>query len=289
MPASAASTIASRNSGTLTPVDPAEWIVNVAQQAADRSADPRPPRTRRTAAVATTSAALLAIAGMGASWSAHRIQDDLAGRARAALTTFGVPDTVQVRYDGLDAVLTGTVQHPQQAADAIGAVVSVSGTRHVTSNVTLAAGARGQVAPAPTPSPGDTTGTAGGPGTPTLTPGRPGDPQLPAGKIGFATNDAALSAEARTYLDQVVTFLLAHPDLKLAIRGHSDNSGPDEVNWSLSKRRADAVVAYLVGRQVPAARLRPTAFAATVPVASNDTPDGRAANRRVELAIEESH
>jgi outer membrane protein OmpA-like peptidoglycan-associated protein len=256
--------------------------VNVAEQAANWVGVGRPSRLRRATPVVAVSSTILALAVVGATWAGHGIEGDLRARAGTALAAYGLPATVKVHYHGLDAILTGTVQHPQQAADAIGAVVSVSGTRHVRSEVTLAGGSYlGQLAPLPDPSPSPT-------GTATTTPGGSAGQPLPAGKITFATNNAALSAAAKAYLAQVATVLLADPGLQLAVRGHSDNSGPDEKNWALSKRRADAVVAYLVSKAVPAARLHPAAFAATLPVASNGTPDGRAANRRVELAIEES-
>jgi outer membrane protein OmpA-like peptidoglycan-associated protein len=271
--------------------------VNVAEQPADGSVAPGPPsRIRAFLPLIAVSGGLLVLTVGTATWTTHRIEDDLTARSRQALASFGVPDTVKVRYEGLDAFLAGTVQHPQEAADAIGAVVGVNGTRHVTSDVTMATDAGPDVLPpAPTttpsgrPSPAQGSGQGSTPQASATTGAPTNGPQLPAGKILFATSNATLSAEAEAYLDQVSTFLLANPQVRLAVRGHSDNSGPDEVNWALSKQRAEAVVAYLVSRQVPGTRLHPAAFAATVPVASNDTPDGRAANRRVELAIEESH
>lgn len=226
------------------------------------------------------SLAILAVVMGAASWSARRIQNDLVVRGRTALAAAGVPGTVRVQYDGLDVVLSGAVTHPQQAADAIGAVIGVTGTRHVTSRLSMLTDPG-----APLPFEPGTGGTV--PQIPP--PDTPGTGlRLPPGKITFATNDAQLSAAARTYLDQVVTFLTEHPQVRLAVRGHSDNSGTDEINWMLSRQRAAAVVAYLVSREVAARRLHPAAFAATSPVASNDTPDGRATNRRVELAIEEN-
>jgi outer membrane protein OmpA-like peptidoglycan-associated protein len=259
--------------------------VNVAQQAADE-----PPVRGHSGAKRTLSLLLAATAvfvvliGVAAWRSAQRIQDDLATRSRTALASYGLPGTVTVRYDGLDAVLTGTVTHPQEAADAIGAVISVSGTRHVTSRLSM-----GNSADTGTDTGTPVSPTLGStPATPSATPSIPG-PQFLPGKIIFATNDARLSAVAKAHLDQVAAYLTDHPQVRLTVRGHSDNSGTDEINWALSKQRAVAVVAYLVHRHVAADRLRPAAFAATSPVASNDTPDGRAANRRVEFAIEEGH
>lgn len=220
---------------------------------------------------------------VGSLWATRQIEHTLAARSQAALRSAGIPATVA--YHGLDAVLTGTVAEPGQAADAIGTVVHVPGTRHVTSRLTYSTA----VAPPPAPVGAPAHPTAGpAPATPTPagTPGAPGVPELPPGSIMFASNDATLPAAARTYLDDVAAVLRSDPQLRLAVHGHSDNSGTDEINWALSRQRAIVVVDYLVSRQIPADRLRTEAFAATSPVASNHTPEGRAANRRVELAIE---
>lgn len=216
----------------------------------------------------------------GAFWSTHRIQNDLTTRAQAALALVDLP--VTVRYHGLDAVLTGSVAQAQDGADAIGTVMSVSGTRHVTSQLTVVSG--GDLSPAPVPQPNTDSPQ------PNTTPnGTGGDATaMPSGKITFDMNDATLSDTTKAYLDRVASYLLDHPQVVVAVRGHSDSSGPDDFNWAISKHRAAAVVAYLVAHQVPEQRLHPAAFAATSPVASNDTPDGRAANRRVELVPEET-
>lgn len=241
----------------------------------DRETQGDHPRTahgavRRNLPVAITIATLI---GAGSLWAAMRIEDDLTTRSQAALLAAGIP--ARVHFQGLDAVLSGTVADAGQAAEAIGVVAGVTGTRHVTSRLSLAAGA----APTPPAEAGDAAGTTS-PATPTA--------QLPRGSITFATGSATLSAPAMAYLDTVAAFLHANTELRIAVRGHADTVGPDELNWTLSKRRAEAAARYLEAQQVPDVRLHVEAFAATSPVASNDTSEGRAANRRVELAIEET-
>ncbi len=87
-------------------------------------------------------------------------------------------------------------------------------------------------------------------------------------------------------LDLVAEALRTHPEIKrLEVAGHTDNQGTREVNLDLSRRRAAAVVAYLVGKGVAAARLGSNGYGPDKPVASNDTEDGRAANRRVQFNI----
>ena len=74
------------------------------------------------------------------------------------------------------------------------------------------------------------------------------------------------------------------PALKLHVVGHADAVGPLDANVGLSRRRAEAVVKELTGRKgIAAARLRPDGVGPLVPLASNDTDEGRAKNRRVDL------
>jgi outer membrane protein OmpA-like peptidoglycan-associated protein len=232
----------------------------------------------RAAVGVGTGLALLALIGGGALWTATRAQNDLTARARAALAAAGISATVT--YHGLDAVLTGSVARPREAAQALGLVAEVSGTRLVTSQLNIGTG--GDAAPG-AGSPSDTT-TSPGPGASTSA----SAPALPPGTLTFDTGDATLTAAEKAYLDTVATFLTDHPELRLAVAGHSDGVGVDELNLPLSRRRAANVAGYLDSRGVAAARLRILAFGATAPVASNSTPEGRAANRRVQLTIEEA-
>lgn len=74
-----------------------------------------------------------------------------------------------------------------------------------------------------------------------------------------------------------------HADLKLTIEGHTDNVGNAASNQSLSEKRAAAVVAYLSAQGIDAGRLSAKGLGATKPADTNDTPEGRQNNRRVEL------
>jgi len=73
--------------------------------------------------------------------------------------------------------------------------------------------------------------------------------------------------------------------LKLSVEGHTDNIGSEEQNQKLSQERAAAIIAAVTAQGIAAERLSPTGFGATKPIAPNDTSEGRAKNRRVELAI----
>ena len=84
----------------------------------------------------------------------------------------------------------------------------------------------------------------------------------------------------------MVQLLADYPDLKLLIRGHTDNVGKPEANVQLSKARAQAVKDYLVGKGVKAERLRVEGRGPDEPVADNKTFAGRAKNRRIEFKLD---
>ena len=79
--------------------------------------------------------------------------------------------------------------------------------------------------------------------------------------------------------------MLAYPGLHLDVEGHTDSVGGDEYNQALSERRAAAVRDYLVQQGIAAESIASRGFGKTQPVASNDTPEGRQQNRRVELVL----
>jgi len=102
--------------------------------------------------------------------------------------------------------------------------------------------------------------------------------------VYFDTAKADVKPESDAALSEIAQLLKRDPKLKLYVVGHTDNQGTFESNLDLSTRRANAVVQVLTSKHgVAAARLRPHGDGATAPVASNDSEEGRAKNRRVEL------
>ncbi|HTS10979.1 MAG TPA: OmpA family protein [Candidatus Limnocylindrales bacterium] len=101
----------------------------------------------------------------------------------------------------------------------------------------------------------------------------------------FDTASYTLRPAAREKLAKISGVVLAHPGLTLQIEGHTDSVGSDDYNQDLSERRAGAVRDYLVDQGVAASSVTARAFGKTQPIASNDTPDGRQKNRRVELVV----
>ncbi|HYI13539.1 MAG TPA: OmpA family protein [Thermoanaerobaculia bacterium] len=101
----------------------------------------------------------------------------------------------------------------------------------------------------------------------------------------FDSGKAALKTGARTTLARIADQLRVNADTRVAVEGHTDSVGTDELNQGLSERRAAAVRDYLVSRGVPADRIGMTGLGESSPIATNDTPAGRQQNRRVELVI----
>jgi outer membrane protein OmpA-like peptidoglycan-associated protein len=101
--------------------------------------------------------------------------------------------------------------------------------------------------------------------------------------INFDSDSDVIKDESKPTLDRIAALLKAKPDWKLTIEGHTDSTATAEHNLQLSKRRAEAVKAYLQSAGIDGARLKAVGLGATKPVASNDTGTGRAQNRRVEL------
>jgi OmpA-OmpF porin, OOP family len=102
--------------------------------------------------------------------------------------------------------------------------------------------------------------------------------------IYFDSDKAVLKPESEATLMQIQKLLTAQISLKLEIQGHTDNAGTRPHNDTLSEARSAAVKAWLAAHGIDSARLSAKGYADTSPVAKNDTPQGRALNRRVELA-----
>ncbi len=101
----------------------------------------------------------------------------------------------------------------------------------------------------------------------------------------FDTAKYTLRPAAREKLAKISGIVLAHPGLKLGVEGHTDNVGSEQYNQLLSEQRAAGVLEFLVQQGIPEASVTSRGFGKTQPVATNDTPEGRAKNRRVELVV----
>jgi OmpA-OmpF porin, OOP family len=103
--------------------------------------------------------------------------------------------------------------------------------------------------------------------------------------VNFEVNSARLTANAKVILNQVADSLSANPALKVEIGGHTDSQGSDAFNQKLSERRANSVKDYLVARGIDSGRLSTKGYGESQPVDTNETPEGRELNRRVEMKV----
>jgi len=101
--------------------------------------------------------------------------------------------------------------------------------------------------------------------------------------VNFETGRSVLTPESHAILDEVATSLLAQPEVRVEIGGHTDNTGSRAINERLSLERAQAVKAYLAQKGVAPGRMEVRGYGPDRPIATNATAEGRARNRRVEL------
>jgi len=104
--------------------------------------------------------------------------------------------------------------------------------------------------------------------------------------VHFDFDKSTIRSDAVPVLDEAVEILKAEGVVAVIVEGHTDSVGTDAYNQKLSQRRAEAVRKYLVEHGIPSNRISTEGFGESRPVASNDTADGRAQNRRVELHVE---
>jgi len=101
----------------------------------------------------------------------------------------------------------------------------------------------------------------------------------------FDVNSSNLKQASKDNLNNMATILQKYADTNIVLEGHTDNTGSDAYNLELSKKRANSVYAYLTGLEVESGRFTVNGFGEAQPIADNTTDVGRAANRRVEVAI----
>ena len=224
-------------------------------------------------------------AGFG--WS---ISNATLHHAEEALETAGIAG-VDVSNDYRDVTLSGPCRLKDAALGEVSAAPLVQTVVYV---VPVIEGS----APTPAPSPSATPAPS-----PSATPAPSPSADLAAAmalleetlsghsRLGFAFESAALSPGAASALDSLADVfgaaLAEDPGLRLVVAGHTDSVGERAYNVRLSDARANAVLDYLASRGIPADALVASGYGEARPIADNGTAAGRAANRRVELTIQE--
>lgn len=106
-----------------------------------------------------------------------------------------------------------------------------------------------------------------------------------ASGILFSTGSADLQAEGKANIEKMTKILQKYPDTNIVVEGHTDADGTEEFNQKLSEKRAASVSQYAQGLGVTAERFSAMGYGESMPVGDNSTPEGKQANRRVEIAI----
>jgi OOP family OmpA-OmpF porin len=108
---------------------------------------------------------------------------------------------------------------------------------------------------------------------------------LGKGSIRFESGRAVIDPDSAGLLDRLIETALRCPAANIEIAGHTDGDGEDAYNQALSEKRAQSVVDYLVKAGLPADRFTAAGYGSTQPIASNDTDEGKAQNRRIEFVV----
>lgn len=103
--------------------------------------------------------------------------------------------------------------------------------------------------------------------------------------VYFDTNKSDVKGTSATTLDKLAGIFKEYPKSVILVEGHTDSAGPEDYNWNLSQQRAESVTNYLVGKGISGGRFTTKWYGETQPRATNETSEGKAKNRRVELAI----
>jgi outer membrane protein OmpA-like peptidoglycan-associated protein len=103
--------------------------------------------------------------------------------------------------------------------------------------------------------------------------------------VRFDTNKSTLTTQAKLNLDKLVPVFTEYADTNIEIFGYTDSTGSPEYNLTLSQKRAESVKNYLTSKGLLSSRFKTNGLGIANPIATNDTPEGRTQNRRVEFAI----
>lgn len=211
---------------------------------------------------------------------------DIAGLGGLFSAAVGIPD-FSLKLDGGTATLTGVAPAEPVKESAETYAKTAFPDVNVVNNIEVS----GASPPASSPPPSATAGQAP-PSAPAPAPGGGACATLQADITGllktpitFVTNGATLAAASQRLVGQIADKVTGCPDAKLSVTGHTDGTGNDAINTPLSASRAKAVADALVADGVPAANVTSNGVGASAPIASDNTAEGRAQNRRVEITV----
>jgi len=192
----------------------------------------------------------------------ERIPKSIFNNAQAAINSSGVKGAL-LSVDGRDLILSGTISQNVDRDALTAGLSNVDGVRVVEDNMSTfdpeAAKREAQ----------DNFLSALA--------------SIDTSQVAFEPGSVSLTADSRTSLAELIQLLRAYPQFKIRVAGHTDNTGRPEVNLRISKQRAQAVANYLLQRRVGRDQVISQGYGATRPIASNESEEGRARNRRIEI------
>jgi peptidoglycan-binding protein ArfA len=183
-----------------------------------------------------------------------------------------VPDFA-FTLDGDTLTLTGTAPTDDVKAAIETAAKTAWPNLKITNNIQVPAVHPPPPAVAPAPAPGPCAALQGDVSAMLKTP------------ISFTTDGFVLAPDSQQLLNRIADKLKTCPGARVAVTGHTDNSGTDAINVPLSANRAKSVADYLVSQGIAPGQVTSSGVGSADPIAGNDTPDGRAQNRRVEITV----
>ena len=217
--------------------------------------------------VVLAALALAALCPLCINHHSPAIEADLLTRSKAALESAGIA-SAGLTMDGREARLRGFAGSPEIGGKARRIVEETWGVRTVTIEEL-------QRPPAPAPS------------AAVVEVQKKLDEMIRLRNVEFETASAKLTAKGRAILDEVAATLQRAGTVTVDIQGHTDADGDAAVNMKLSKDRAASVQQYLTGKGIAADRMTTAGFGQTQPIADNNTPEGKQANRRIEFKVKE--
>ena len=227
---------------------------------------------------------------------AEFIQNDLGIKSETLLSEQQVGGVV-VNMDGRNAVLTGSVDSEQRSQEIEAIIASLDGIRTVDNQLEIVRAeiSEPKLVEIETPEPDiildpePEVEVAIAPEPEELVPAEEVVEEilqtLDLSGITFLFGSEEITEQGTVILDEVVTILNEHPEFAVVVEGHTDNVGDENINLDLSQRRAISVMNYLINQGIQAERLSAVGYGETNPITSNDTPEGRAENRRIDFEV----
>lgn len=221
--------------------------------------------------------------------AAERIENDLSYTSNQLLKEQQVGGVI-VNMDGRDAILTGTVKDMQRSEEIENIIASLSGIHAVDNQLKIASTPAIEPKPVMEPTPvaeKEITLTSESEVEALAQPQAVGKilQSLDLSGITFLFGSDEITAQGTNILREVAGVLNGYPQFDIMVRGHTDSVGDDNLNLELSQRRAQSAMNYLTSQGISADRMSAIGYGGFEPIASNDTTEGRALNRRIEFAV----